>query len=43
VLFHPSQLKPEYTVHEIEGANGPLLAFNRDPARIEWRQDRRYK
>jgi hypothetical protein len=30
-------------MNEIEGANGPSLAFNRDPAKIEWRQDRRYK
>ena len=34
---------PEYSMNEIEGANGPSLAFNRDPAKIEWRQDRRYK
>lgn len=34
---------PEYSMREIEGANGPSLAFNRDPAKTEWRQDRRYK
>lgn len=34
---------PEYSMAETEGANGPSLAFNRDPAKIEWRQDRRYK
>lgn len=34
---------PEYSMNEIEGANGPSLSFNRDPAKIEWRQDRRYK
>lgn len=31
---------PEYSMAEIEGANGPSLAFNRDPAKAEWR-DRR--
>jgi hypothetical protein len=30
-------------MREIEGANGPSLSVNRDPAKIEWRQDRRYK
>jgi plasmid replication initiation protein len=34
---------PEYSMNEIEGANGPSLAFNRDPAKIEWRKDRRHK
>lgn len=41
---HPGCLVAmEYSMNEIEGANGPSLAFNRDPAKIEWRQDRRYK
>lgn len=34
---------PEYSMREIEGANGPSLAFDRDPTRVEWRQDRRFK
>ena len=34
---------PEYSMQEIEGANGPSLSINRDPEKIEWRQDRRYK
>lgn len=34
---------PEYTLREIEGANGQSLSINRDPDKIEWRQDRRYK
>lgn len=34
---------PEYSMTEIEGANGPSLPFNRDPQEIEWRRDRRYK
>jgi plasmid replication initiation protein len=34
---------PEYSMREIEGANGPSLSINRDPDKIEWRQDRRYK
>jgi hypothetical protein len=34
---------PEYSLREIEGANGPSLSINRDPDKIEWRQDRRYK
>jgi plasmid replication initiation protein len=32
---------PEYSLAEIEGANGPSLAINRDPAKLEWR-DRRF-
>lgn len=34
---------PEYSMREIEGANGPSMSINRDPDKIEWRQDRRYK
>jgi hypothetical protein len=30
-------------MREIEGANGPSLSINRDPAKAEWPLDRRYK
>lgn len=34
---------PEYTMHEVEGANGPTLSITRDPAKIELIRDRRFK
>jgi ribosomal protein L24E len=33
---------PEYSMREIEGANGPSLSINRDPAKVEWTNDRRF-
>jgi plasmid replication initiation protein len=34
---------PEYRMREIEGANGPSLSFNRDPAKLDGPSDRRFK
>lgn len=34
---------PEYSMTEIQGANGPSLSINKDPMKIEWTRDRRFK